>query len=168
MIPTIETERLTLSPVTAGDLDALLELWRDPDVRRFLWDDREVAREEASEVLDACTALGEDGLGLWTVRIRENDALAGCVGLRPAETPPQIEPLAAFHPVHWGSGYATEALRAVLDHAFATLALPELVAAVDVPNEASRRLVERLRFRRTEEVRGPKYEMIRYALPAPD
>jgi ribosomal-protein-alanine N-acetyltransferase len=167
MIPTIQTERLTLSPATAGDLDALLALWTDPDVRRFLWDDREVSREEASEVLEECVALSEDGLGLWIVRVGDEDALAGCVGLRPADPPPQIEPLAAFHPAHWGSGYATEALRALLDHAFATLGLPELAATVDVPNDASRRLVERLGFRRTEEVRGPKHRMIRYALKAP-
>jgi RimJ/RimL family protein N-acetyltransferase len=167
MIPTIRTERLTLAPATDADLDALLALWTDPDVRRFLWDDREISRDEAAGVLADCISASEDGLGLWTVRVGDEDALAGCVGLLPANPPPGTEPLAAFHPRHWGSGYATEALRALLDHAFATLRLPALVAAVDVPNAASQTLVERLGFHRVEEIQGPKYRMIRYALAAP-
>lgn len=66
-----------------------------------------------------------------------------------------------------GSPCELEALRAVLGHAFATLRLPELVATVDVPNQASHRLVERLGLRRSGERRGPRYPMLLYTLPAP-
>jgi RimJ/RimL family protein N-acetyltransferase len=42
-----------------------------------------------------------------------------------------------------------------------------LSATVDLPNEASHRLVRRLGFVRREELDGPKYRMIRYTLDAP-
>jgi RimJ/RimL family protein N-acetyltransferase len=167
MIPILRTERLTLSPATAGDLDALLALWTDPDVRRYLWDDRVVSRDEAAEVLDDCIAISEDGLGLWIVRAGDEDAVAGCVGLRPTPEP-GVEPLAAFHPRYWGRGYATEALRALLDYAFGTLGFRWLTAIVDEPNEASARLVERLGFRRTEMAMGQKNLLLGYVLEAPD
>jgi len=167
MIPTIETGRLTLSPAAAGDLDALLELWREPEVRRYLWNDRELSREKAAGILDGAIAASEHGAGLWTVRVGDDDALAGCVGLRPTEQP-AIEPLAAFHPRHWGRGYATEALGALLDHAFGTLGLAWLSAIVAEPDTGSARLLERLGFRRTEMAMGQKHLLIAYALAAPD
>lgn len=167
MLPTLTTERLTLTPAAPDDLDALWALWTDADVRRFLWDDRAVTREEAAGVLDDCLAAAADGLGLWTVRAHGDDALAGCVGLLPANPPPGVGPLVALHPSRQHRGYAAEALRAVLGHAFATLRLPELVATVDVPNQASHRMVERLGFRRSGERQGPRYPMLLYTLPGP-
>lgn len=167
MIPTLRTERLTLAPATAGDLDAILALWTDPDVRRYRWDDRVVSREKAAAVLDDVIAISEDGLGLWIVRVEGEDAVAGCVGLRPTPAP-GVEPLVAFHPRYRGHGYATEALRALLDHAFGTLGFRWLSAIVDEPNEASARLVERLGFRRTEMVMGRKNLLLGYVLYASD
>ncbi len=46
-----------LRPARAADLDALWPLWTDPDVRRFLWDDRVIGREEAQATLEDCLAL---------------------------------------------------------------------------------------------------------------
>ncbi len=45
---------------------------------------------------------------------------------------------------HRGEGYATEAGRAVLDHALGLLGLPEVLAEVDEGNAASIAVIERL------------------------
>ena len=52
-----------------------------------------------------------------------------------------------FSPAHGGRGYATEAVRALLDLAFGTLGARRVVARVDARNTASRRLLERLGVR---------------------
>ena len=167
MSPTIRTERLTPTPVTRGDLDALLALWRDPDVRRYLWDDQEVSRAKAARILDSAIAVSDQGVGMWTVRVGDEDALAGYAGLRP--TPASVvEPRAAFHPGYRRRGYATEALGALLDHAFRTLGLPWATAIVEEPDLASARLVERLGFRRTEMVMGRRHLLLGYVLEAPE
>ena len=44
----------------------------------------------------------------------------------------------------WGRGYATEMARALLDHAFTVLGLPEVVAFTVPANALSRRVMERL------------------------
>jgi RimJ/RimL family protein N-acetyltransferase len=48
----------------------------------------------------------------------------------------------------WGHGYATEAARACLHFAFATLRLPEVVSFTVPDNLRSRRVMERLGMRR--------------------
>src|SRR5437667_7416691 len=47
---------------------------------------------------------------------------------------------------YWGRGFATEAVKAARDYAFATLALPKLVALVDPANVASIRVVQKAGF----------------------
>ena len=70
MQPTLISSRLELRPVRQSDVDALWSLWTDPDVRRFLWDDREISRDEAAATLADCIALDERGLGLWVITPR--------------------------------------------------------------------------------------------------
>lgn len=56
-----------------------------------------------------------------------------------------------FHPEAWGCGYATQAVRAMLEH-LEGLQIERLEAHIDTRNVASQRLVERLGFRRAEEI----------------
>jgi RimJ/RimL family protein N-acetyltransferase len=52
----------------------------------------------------------------------------------------------------WGRGFATEAARAVRDHAFDTLALPRLIAIIDPGNLASIRVAEKIGMRYEKDV----------------
>ena len=47
---------------------------------------------------------------------------------------------------YWGQGYATEAARAVIDHAFAALGCEELQSGARISNPASRRVLEKCGF----------------------
>lgn len=51
-----------------------------------------------------------------------------------------------IHPDHWGKGYATEAMTAVIAHLFATHDMDRLVAEVDPRNTASLGLLAKLGF----------------------
>lgn len=53
---------------------------------------------------------------------------------------------------YWGNGYATEAARALVDHAFRDLDLTELLAGARVTNPASRRVLEKCGFQWTDVV----------------
>ncbi len=171
---TLTTTRTTLVPATLDDLDALWEIWRDPDVRRYLFDDQPVPRERAAEVLEGCRGEAARGLGLWTIRA-EPDAIIGCAGLMPAETIAEydptlrglVEPIVALAPSHWHRGFAVEALRALVEHAFGALALPRLAGATDVPNVASDRMLVRAGFVPQRECDGPHYRIRTYLLERP-
>lgn len=50
---------------------------------------------------------------------------------------------------YWGQGYATEAARAVIDHAFTDLGCEELNSGARISNPASRRVLEKCGFQWT-------------------
>jgi RimJ/RimL family protein N-acetyltransferase len=74
-----------------------------------------------------------------------DDALIGICGLRmkPRKAPEIGYWLGA---PYWGNGYATEAARAVIDHAFEDLGLEQIESGARVSNPASRRVLEKCGF----------------------
>lgn len=52
----------------------------------------------------------------------------------------------------WGQGYATEAVRAVRDHAFQTLRIKRLIALIDPSNFSSIRVAEKIGLKYEKEV----------------
>jgi len=190
MLPFLPTPRLLLRPATTADLDPLWQLWTDPDVRRYLWDDRTIDRDEAVTTLESLVVMGERGLGLWVVEprpvtgeqevggVRLEAALApagtllGCAGLYPTSTTAEyepafagmLEPLVAVAPEWWHRGLAVETLSAVVAYAFQALGVNALAGATDVPNDASDRMLRRVGFVPFSEGNGPRYRMRNYRL----
>ena len=112
---------------------------------RFLWDGEPVARETVAAVIASSrAAFASGGIGFYAVALSKSPAdVIGFAGLRPTEAD-EVELLYALLPAHWGRGLATEAARAVLDHAFAALPLTRILAGADPPNAASFAVMERL------------------------
>jgi [ribosomal protein S5]-alanine N-acetyltransferase len=171
MLPSLATPRLVLCSATEADLDALWRLLTDPEVRRYLCDDRVLGRAEVQALLAESIAQWPAGMGLWLLRRHEGGSI-GCVGLHPvspgvvAHAPDlagEIEPTIALTPEHWGRGLAAEALSAVVAYAFDTLGFECLVAVVDEPNERSHRLMLRIGFTPTGIIAtGPCYPLRTY------
>ena len=156
------TDRLVLRPVTAEDHAALLAHWAAPDVRRFLFDGAALSAAEITEAIqDSTRDFGRAGYGLWLVHENGRTDLAGTAGLRPLEDL-GLEIFYSLAPGSWGNGYATEAARAVLDHALGPLGLPEVLAEVDEGNTASIAVIERLGMIPFDMVPGLLGPMVRY------
>ena len=152
----LATPRLALAPFAAADAEALLALFRDPDVRRYLLDDElvEPAWVEG-EIAASAERFAGGGLGLWLAR-RDADAI-GFVGFRPFFAPPVEQLLYGLLPACTGQGFAVEMADAVVAVAFA--AWRETVrASVDAPNAASVRVLERLGFVEVGRAPGPHGE----------
>lgn len=172
------TERLRLRRSVPGDAEAISEYRSDPDVHRTQgWErtDAEGVRADIEEM--AGRAPGEAGGWVqFSVEEREEGGLVGDVGLSPADGEPgvikvgyTIAPRAQRH------GYATEAVRALIDYAFETLGADVVRAYADADNtpsirvaeKAGMRLIERFHHRDGDEVWfGVRYE--RRRVDAPD
>ena len=156
------TERLVLHPVTADDHAVLLAHWAAPDVRRFLFDGAMLSAAEVSAAIeDSMRDFGRAGYGLWLIREKDRTGLVGTTGLRPLEDI-GLEIFYSLAPGSWGKGYATEAARAVLDHALGPLGLPEVLAEVDEGNAASVAVINRLGMTPFAVVPGVLGPMTRY------
>ena len=174
--PALVTERLQLRPVGPSDVDALWALWIEPEVRRFLWDDRIIAPDEAAATVNDCLSLRDAGLGLWMLDRRDVPEGAGrtigCAGLLPVSTAAEfeprlaglVEPLVALAPGVWRQGYAHEALSALLVYAKGSLGLSRLAGVTDVPNVASDRMLRRVGFTVLGETAGPRHPLRTYVL----
>ncbi len=154
--PILSTERLELRALTPRDLETALAHWSDREVGRWLFDGRAPEREKVEDELRQSRELfARHGLGVWGV-YRPPDRLIGTCGfLRVAEVD-EIEILFSLDPGAWGHGYAFEASIAALDRAFRVVGLERVIGRCDVPNEPSRRLLERLgmKLEKREPIRG--------------
>ncbi|MCI0488567.1 MAG: GNAT family N-acetyltransferase [Blastocatellia bacterium] len=111
----IETSRLRLRPCREDDIDDLHRLWIDPQVRKYLWDDTVITREQAAEVVSASLESFErHGFGQWVVFLKEEISLIGFCGFRLFDDPPEVEILYGIAPEYWGEGLATEAAKAMI------------------------------------------------------
>jgi ribosomal-protein-alanine N-acetyltransferase len=172
MLPVLTTRHLTLRGVCPADLEPLWQLLIDPQVRRYLCDDRILSRAEVEAMLTEGMAQAAAGMGSWMLHA-QGGTLAGCIGLHPVSREivshapyldGEVEPTIALAPDCWGQGYATEALAVVVAHGFETLGLERLVAVVDEPNHASQRLMGRVGFTATGTTSGPCYPLRTYRL----
>lgn len=149
------TPRLALRPCAAGDVEALYHLWTTPEVRRYLWDDEAILREQAAAVVaESEQSFAERGFGLWGVALRDSPALIGFCGLRAIAGSAEVELLYGLAPAQWGQGLATEAAVAVLRYAFEQAELVRVWARTDSPNSASLRVMQRLGMQEAPDPQG--------------
>jgi len=168
-LPTIPGPRAALRRITERDLGALVEIFGDPEVSRFIGIPR--LRDEAGarallRDIDQHAARGT--LLQWGVVLAcgEADGERGANATTPAGRLVGTCTLAHLDPTnrraeigfvlgraHWGRGLMKDAVRLLLDHAFGTLGLHRIEADVDPRNVRSLRLLERLGFRREGHLR---------------
>jgi len=83
MKQTVETARLRLFPCAFENIREIHELWTNPAVRHFLFDDRTISSEKTCSFIEASSkTFGKCGYGIWRIRGRENERLIGFAGLR--------------------------------------------------------------------------------------
>ncbi len=146
--PAFETERLHVRRLTLDDLDSFHEIWGDPQV--IFWGPSSDLRtsEEKLRDLVARRISGVADSGWFAVVRRADEAFVGDVVLEPASWAPML-PEIGWHiaAVHQGKGYATEAARALLDHA-RRQGLSDVWAKIRPDNAASGRVAVRIGMQR--------------------
>jgi RimJ/RimL family protein N-acetyltransferase len=164
-IAEIETERLRLRPLKASDRDDLHHLFVDPDVRRYLWDDQVLPKEQTWAVVsESLRRFAADGTGLLAVSLRSRTTLSGFGGYWPFPDPLRLEILFGLAPVHWSRGLATELARALLRYGFEELKLERVEGSADAPNAASLRVMEKAGMRVKERLAKGGRETVHYIL----
>jgi RimJ/RimL family protein N-acetyltransferase len=145
-IPVLATKRLKLRAPRAADATAIASLIND---RRIAENTARIPHPYS--VADAHAFLRqvnrEPAEPSFAITLADRTLIGGC----------GIHVLSGGEPElgywigvpHWGRGYATEAARAVLDHAFATLGYERLTSRARVSNPASRRVLEKCGFQWT-------------------
>jgi RimJ/RimL family protein N-acetyltransferase len=148
-IPVLETERLILRAPRLGDVKAVAALAND---RRIAENTARIPhpyrRADADDFILSANR-GSDTAFVVALRDGQRNAqVIGACGFTQLDRhPPEIGYWLGVK--HWGKGYATEAVRAVIDHAFTDLDCEALQSAARVTNPASRRVLEKCGFQWT-------------------
>jgi RimJ/RimL family protein N-acetyltransferase len=151
----VETDRLVLRRFTLDDLELLVALDSDPEVKRYIDGGAPVDRHDLADTLAWWLGYYEryPGYGFWAAIEKSSGEFVGWFHLRPGEGAGPGEPELGYRLRRsvWGRGYATEGSRALIDKAFAELGAERVYATTMVVNTASRRVMEKagLRYVRT-------------------
>jgi [ribosomal protein S5]-alanine N-acetyltransferase len=141
----LETKRLGFRQLTFHDLDNLYMLYRNPNVKQYVYAESmtyEETREELEWVLNVYTT--QPGFGLWATIHKETGEFIGRCGLLVwiIDDRPEVEVTYMLSEKYWGQGLGTEAAQALIRYGFEELRLPRLIACIDRENLASIKVAE--------------------------
>ncbi|MGC2192294.1 MAG: GNAT family protein [Candidatus Dormiibacterota bacterium] len=172
----IETPRLLLRPLVAGDLADVFAYRSRADVVRYLYEEPATEAKLTEELARKSTKVSiereGDGLCLAVVPRASGRVVGDVVLSWTSEAHQQGEIGFVLHPDHQGLGYAHEASSVLLTLGFDELGLHRIVGRLDARNLASARLLQRLGMRceahlvENEYVKGEWTDEAVYALLA--
>jgi RimJ/RimL family protein N-acetyltransferase len=140
-----ETERLRLRMFRESDLDAYAAMCGDAEVMRYLGDGRPLTRSDAWR--NMALMIGHwhlRGFGMWAVDEKASGRMIGRIGAWYPDGWPGKEIGWTLCRDCWGRGFATEAGRAAIEHAFTVLHWPEVISLIRRGNAQSIRVAERV------------------------
>ena len=145
-LPVIETARLVLRAPTLDDAKTLATLVNDRRIAEMTT--RIPHPNTLADTEGFLASVNRDGgETVFLITARDVTLLGACGIARRDGQPPELGYWLGVP--YWGNGYATEAARAVIDHAFSDLGDDALVAGARVSNPASRRVLEKCGFQWT-------------------
>jgi ribosomal-protein-alanine N-acetyltransferase len=153
--PTLETERLRLTPLVETDADHIFPLMRDAEVMAF-WDVGEIDDPDviAAIVGGNVEEMAEGRAVYWAMRELADGRFVGVCDLSEIDRRHRRAEIGfMLGRDAWGQGYALEAMRAVLTFA-ASSGLSRLLARTHLGNRRSDSLLEKLGFEEEGLLRG--------------
>lgn len=148
-VAVIKTDRIVVRPWRLDEADRFFDIYRRPDVVRWLGAAPMQDRREAVEMIERGHArlAADPRFGSWAVVERETGVPAGSILLKPLPNGDgEIEIGWQLHPDSWGRGLATEAAGGLLAEAFRR-GLDELWAVTMLDNYRSMAVCRRIGMR---------------------
>lgn len=159
VVPVLATERLVLRAPRRSDVKAIASL---ADDRRIAANTARIPHPYGIEDAEQFIASVNKREGEACFVIMLECAPVGVCSVDLREDGPEVGYWLGV--AYWGRGFATEAVRAVIDHAFGDLEHEALISGARVNNPASRRVLEKCGFQWTG-VRLSRIRAINSAAP---
>lgn len=142
----LETERLSLVPLTKDILEEVYHIRTLPSTTKFIGENANVWNETKEEYYQRIIEGPEKGSAIqWIIQL--DGKVIGSICLwNFLKKPGQAEVGYDSHPDFQGNGYLTEALQKVIKVGFGEFGLEEIIAFTHEDNRPSRALLERCGF----------------------
>jgi RimJ/RimL family protein N-acetyltransferase len=143
LVPTINTERLTLRSYDSADIAELVPLIGTREVAANLARvPYPYTEQDARNFIASIKETPEEAR--FAIVLSRDKRLVGGIGLRIDPTHPRAELGYWLGAPYWGQGYATEAARAVLQYGFQTLGVHRIWASVFQGNDVSANVLRKI------------------------
>ncbi|KAA0549938.1 GNAT family N-acetyltransferase [Bacillus sp. BGMRC 2118] len=146
--PVLTTDRLQLRRITLEDKENVFAYFSDDLVTRYFGIDNFTKMEEAEAIINAFNNGFEQKQAIrWGIALKETDELIGSIGFHNiSKNNARVEVGYEITRKEWNKGYATEALKAVINFLFNDACFNRIGATIRPENEASKQLVRKLGF----------------------
>jgi [ribosomal protein S5]-alanine N-acetyltransferase len=153
--PLLVTKRLRLEPQVEAHTDALMQALESPRTHEFVPSDPPTDREKIADRMKKLESrISPDGLQHWlNWTVFSGFEVIGTVQADATDSSSSASIAYMFHPNSWGKGFAFEATTAMLKH-LKSQGITSFKAWTDTRNLASHKLLERLGFSETEEIKN--------------
>jgi ribosomal-protein-alanine N-acetyltransferase len=143
----LKTDRLTIREVEWDDLNDIFILESSPEVDEYntlgIPDSIDVTRDHLRPFIEDRRATNRKKY-CWTIRLQATDEFIGLAGMSlSADRFRMGEIWYNLMPLHWGNGYATEAVKRVIRFGFESLHLHRIEAGVATENKRSIKVLEK-------------------------
>lgn len=158
--PELHTDRLQLTRIKKEHTNAFFDIMSRDEVTHYYGMESLENKKQATEIIESFQKGFESQQSIrWGVIEKESHSFIGTVGLnrlhllgKKAEIGYEI------HPDYWRKGYASEAVKKILDYSFEELDLYRIGAITFLENDSSKELLRKLGFEKEGILRGYLYQ----------
>ena len=165
-----ETERCIIKPISTDDKPDLFSMCDDINVWQYLGGSNtaEYHRKHIENLEALLSSVSNTDLSRWIIRNKINNVFLGYLCLdNHHDSDDDIQLSYMLLSNCWGNGYASEAAREIIRHAFNERKLNRLFAETQSANLASCKLLEKLGFYKIKELIRFNAEQTLYAIDNP-
>lgn len=140
--PIIETERLTLRPITLDDAEACFSWNSDERVTKFM---SYPTLTDISQTIDWIkTTLVDEKEWNWAFVLKSENKVIGTGGIGPSDKMHGFWGMGYnLHYDYWHKGYCTEAMKAIIDFVYRELGVKKICSCHAVDNPRSGNVMEK-------------------------
>lgn len=146
--PILETERLYLRPFRENDARDVFECWeRDAEVAKYMfWSSHNDIEKTKEWISFELGKIADDKWYRFAIDLKEKNELIGTGLIYWEEEVENWEIAYNFGKKYWGKGYATEAMKKIIEFAKNELCISKIVGRYAKENVASGNVMRKLGF----------------------
>lgn len=148
LFPYLESERLILRQLEAGDADSMFDYFSREKVAEYYDVERFTSRDEAVEMIEGLLYRYEARRQIrWGIVLKGEDKIIGTCGFHALEKLHlKAEVGYELHPDYWGKGIMTEAIKKIVAFGFAEMEFNRIEAFYNPVNFPSQKVLEKCGF----------------------
>jgi len=150
MTTSIETERLVLRPLELSDAEDMFAMDKNPNVHIYLWQKPYQTIDESIKNIEYIhKQYAENNIGRFATILKETGEFIGWTGIKFINDHVENGNTNFYdygyrlNEKFWNKGYASEATKAWLDHAFNVMKIEKMNAYTHSENGASNHILEK-------------------------